>query len=105
MLDCIRVLKDSVKISLNDNTASWSATEDLLCGDAGTGLFLLYAFEHTQDSSLFYLAVKTGNGLVKKGNENENKQYQRVTKMKMKSNENEKKQYQKGMKIRRKSTK
>lgn len=65
LVECINVLKDSVKIK--DGKATWTTTQDLLCGDAGTGLFLLYAFESTKDSSLLLLACKTGDFLVSKG--------------------------------------
>lgn len=64
MLECIKVLQDSVKIK--EGKATWTTTQDLLCGDAGTGLFLLYAFERTKDSSLLLLACKTGDFLVSK---------------------------------------
>ena len=71
MLHCIQLLKDSVK--MKDNTASWSDQDDVLAGDAGTGLFLLYAYEQTKDGSLKDLAAQVGNGLIKKGNDAYNK--------------------------------
>ena len=64
MLKCIKVIKDSVKVKGSE--ASWSVTEDVLAGDAGTGLFLLYAYARTKDSTLKDLAAQVGNSLVRK---------------------------------------
>lgn len=45
----------------------WSMTTDIIAGSAGTGLFLLYAYQETGDSSLLQLASRAGARLIELG--------------------------------------
>lgn len=45
----------------------WSPTTDIISGNAGTGLFLLYAFRETGDRTWLDLAVRAGRRLAELG--------------------------------------
>jgi len=45
----------------------WSATMDIIGGSAGTGLFLLYAYDRTGDDNLLELASRVGSRLIELG--------------------------------------
>jgi lantibiotic modifying enzyme len=45
----------------------WSTTTDIISGNAGTGLFLIYAFRETGDQAWLDLAAKAGTRLVELG--------------------------------------
>ena len=45
----------------------WGATTDIISGNAGTGLFLLYAFRETGDRTWLDLASRAGDRLVELG--------------------------------------
>lgn len=47
--------------------AQWSETTDIISGNAGTGLFLLYAARELKDDSLRDLAAKAGRRLIEVG--------------------------------------
>lgn len=47
--------------------AQWSETTDIISGNAGTSLFLLYAAKELKDDSLKDLAVKVGKRLIEVG--------------------------------------
>lgn len=65
MMGCVQLLKDWAVVK--NNAATWSTTEDVFGGDAGTGLFLLYAYELSLDTSIRALAAQSGNFLISKG--------------------------------------
>jgi lantibiotic modifying enzyme len=45
----------------------WSSTTDIISGGAGTGLFLMYAWRETKDTSWLDLAARAGERLVELG--------------------------------------
>jgi len=49
------------------NGIEWSPTTDIISGNAGTGLFLLYAFRETGDRAWLDLASRAGTRLVEIG--------------------------------------
>lgn len=62
---CLRVLYDT---AVEDGQGiQWGTTTDIISGSAGTGLFLLYAYQETGDSSLLQLASRAGTRLIELG--------------------------------------
>ena len=62
---CVRFLKEGAVEK--GQGVEWSTTTDIIGGTAGTGLFLLYAFEQTQDEEILDLAVRAGRRLIELG--------------------------------------
>lgn len=67
---CVQFLRDSaVEIGLG---VEWSSTTDIISGTAGTGLFLIYAYQETEDRLLLNLAELAGKRLIELGEGVEN---------------------------------
>jgi lantibiotic modifying enzyme len=64
-LDCLGRIKGAAVES--GAGVEWSSTTDIISGGAGTGLFLIYAFHETKDTSWLDLAARAGNRLVQLG--------------------------------------
>ncbi len=62
---CVQFLRDSAKEI--DQGVEWSPTTDIISGTAGTGLFLIYAYQETEDPMLLNLAELAGKRLVELG--------------------------------------
>ncbi|MBX7151728.1 hypothetical protein K1X84_08810 [bacterium] len=59
---CIQLILKSAK--RHNGRASWSAFNDLLFGDAGTGLFLMYAYSEMNDQPSLELAKEISKNLL-----------------------------------------
>lgn len=66
---CLWLLKETAVEE--GHGVQWSTTTDIIGGSAGTGLFLLYAFQETGDVSLLELASRAGLRLIELGQEAE----------------------------------
>jgi lantibiotic modifying enzyme len=62
---CLRFLADAAVEE--GKGVQWSTTTDIIGGSAGTGLFLLYAFQETGDAFLLELASRAGTRLIEVG--------------------------------------
>ncbi|MCJ7582150.1 MAG: hypothetical protein MUP98_16680 [Candidatus Aminicenantes bacterium] len=67
---CLQFLKDSAQEM--DQGVEWSTTTDIISGTAGTGLFLIYAYQETEDRLLLNLAELAGKRLIELGEKVEN---------------------------------
>ncbi|MCJ7681167.1 MAG: hypothetical protein MUP70_10615 [Candidatus Aminicenantes bacterium] len=64
---CLERLKK--KATVTEEGVSWGAVTDIISGNTGTGLFLLFAAEETEDSSWIDLAVAAGHHLIFRADE------------------------------------
>lgn len=64
-LQVVKMLKE--KSVEKGNGSQWSETTDIIAGNAGTGLFLLYAARELKDDSSLELAAKVGKRLIEVG--------------------------------------
>jgi lantibiotic modifying enzyme len=62
---CVQFLKDSAEKV--EQGVSWGSTTDIISGTAGTGLFLIYAYQETEDQELLNLAELAGKKLMELG--------------------------------------
>jgi len=67
---CLQFLRDSAKEI--GQGIEWISTMDLISGTAGTGLFLIYAYQETEDQSLLDYAELAGKRLIEMGETVEN---------------------------------
>ena len=64
-LACLRQIKDEVKPA--GKGVEWGTVTDIISGNAGTGLFLIYASHELKDQSWLELAEKAGTRLIELG--------------------------------------
>jgi len=67
---CVQFLRESAQEI--DHGVEWSPTTDIISGTAGTGLFLIYAYQETGDPLLLNLAELAGKRLLDLGEKVEN---------------------------------
>jgi len=65
VLVCLERLKEWAQEK--ENGIHWSETTDLISGNTGTGLFLIYLFRELKDSSILDMAVRVGDYLIDVG--------------------------------------
>ncbi len=63
--DCLSFLRE--KAQETGKGVQWGETTDIISGNTGTGLFLLYLAEEWKDDSLEELAVRVGDRLIEVG--------------------------------------
>ncbi|MEP6513723.1 MAG: lanthionine synthetase LanC family protein [Parafilimonas sp.] len=64
-LQCIRLLQNA--LTAEGDKIHYGSSTDIISGNAGIGLFWLYAYNETGDDKLKQTAAQTGNWLIAKG--------------------------------------